>query len=288
MKSETPTASSPEARAHIIVCGNEKGGSGKSTVAMHLSVGLMRLGYKVGTLDLDSHQGTFTSYVKNRWQYIKETGDNLPCPEHIHLNPSIDLDLVKSREEERININTALGELKRRNDFIIIDTPGSDRYMSIVGHSYADTLVTPINDSYVDLDVLAKIDPHTHKMIKPSVYAEMVWELRRQHKAKNSAPLNWFVMRNRVSATDSKHKQDIDALTKDLCYQLGFRLAPGFSERVIFRELFLQGRTLLDLREGDKKELSASNLNARQEAQKLVRRILPQKEVSTLSLLKTY
>lgn len=272
---------------HIIVCGNEKGGSGKSTVAMHLSVGLLRLGFKVGTMDLDSHQATFTSYMKNRWQYMKETREDIPCPEHMHVHNSVNLDLLKSREEERHRIDVLVEELKRKNDFIVMDTPGSDRYLNIVGHSYADTLITPINDSFVDLDVLAKIDPKTHKFIKPSVYTEMIWELRRQKKSKGQN-MHWFIMRNRISPTESKHKQDIDTVTKELCYQLGYRLAPGLSERVIFRELFLQGRTLLDLKEGDKKELNLSNLNARQEAQRLVRRILPQKEVSTLSLLKTY
>lgn len=275
-------------KAHVIVIGNEKGGSGKSTMAMHLAVGLLRLGYKVGTIDLDSHQATFTNYMKNRWQYLKDTHDNVPCPEHVHIDRADSGSVIENREQERWRVETVVHELSQKNDFIIIDTPGSDRFMSIIGHSMADTLLTPMNDSFVDLDLLAKVDPTTHKMIKPSVYAEMVRDLRRQREKKDGGVLRWFVMRNRLSSTGARNKQLIGELLEDLQEPLGFKLAPGFQERVIFRELFLQGLTLLDLREGSKHALSMSNINARQEVRHLVRMILPNKDVPTLSLLKTY
>jgi chromosome partitioning protein len=269
-------------KAHIIVIGNEKGGSGKSTVAMHVAIGLLRLGYKVGSIDLDSHQATFTSYMKNRWQHLKETHDSFPSPEHVHIDRAETETVAENREQERWRVETVVQELSAKNDFIVIDTPGSDRYMSIIGHALADTLITPINDSFIDLDLLAKIDPHTHTMIKPGLYAEMVQGLKQQR------PLNWFVMRNRVNTTAALNKQILGRLTEDLQEPLGYTLAPGFSERVIFRELFLKGLTLLDLREGDRNSLSMSNINARQEVRHLIRLILPQKDVSTLSLLKTY
>lgn len=275
-------------KGHVIVVGNEKGGSGKSTVAMHVAIGLLRLGYKVGTIDLDSHQATFTNYMKNRWQHVAQTGDDLPMPEHVHIEPSQSADIFKRRDEERWRVETVVDELRAKNDFIVIDTPGSDRFMNIVGHSFADTLLTPMNDSFVDLDLLAKIDANTHKVTKPSIYTEMVWDLRRQRVAAGKKPMEWFVMRNRLNPTESKNKQDIGNILQGLCYTIGCRIAPGLTERVIYRELFLQGQTLLDLREGDKHSLSLSNINARQEVRSLVRRLLPQKDVSTLSLLKTY
>jgi len=272
-----------EHKAHIIVIGNEKGGSGKSTVAMHVIVGLLRLGYKVGSIDLDSHQATLTNYMKNRWQHLKETRDSFPSPEHVHIDRAEAATVTENREQERWRVETVVQELSAKNDFIVIDTPGSDRFMSLVGHSLADTLITPLNDSFVDLDVVAKIDPHTHTMIKPSIYSDMVHDLKNKNK-----DLRWFVLRNRVSSMESRNKQIMGRLVEDLQEPLGYKLIPGFSERVVFRELFLKGLTLLDLREGDRNSLSMSNINARQEVRHLIRLILPQKDVSTLSLLKTY
>lgn len=285
---ENKSFTAPVSKAHVIVVGNEKGGSGKSTVAMHVAIGLLRLGYKVGSIDLDSHQATFTNYMKNRWRFVEETKDTIPSPEHVHIDQSTDVDVYKNHDEERWRVEAVLSELGSRNDFIVVDTPGSDRFMSIVGHSYADTLITPINDSFVDIDLLAKIDPHTHKMTAPSIYTEMVWDLRRQREKRDGRTINWFVMRNRLSSMDARNKQEIGRVVDELQRALGYTLVPGFTERVIFREMFLKGLTLLDLREGDKNSLSMSNINARQEVRTLVRMILPQKDVSTLSLLKTY
>ncbi len=163
-------------------------------------------------------------------------------------------------------MEAVIGELSERNDYIVVDTPGSDRFMGIVGHSYADTLITPMNDSFVDLDLLAKIDPHTLKMTKPSVYTEMVWDLRRKRKQDAGRMMQWFVMRNRLSPLDTQNKRDITNIVEDLQYQLGFRPAPGLSDRIVFRDLFLQGLTLLDMREGDRRSMSLSSINARQES----------------------
>lgn len=277
-----------EQKTHIIVIGNEKGGSGKSTVAMHVTVGLLRLGYKVGTIDLDSHQATFTNYMKNRWQHLKETQDTFPSPEHVHIDRAEENTVTENRDQERWRVETVVQELSAKNDFIVIDTPGSDRFMSLVGHSLADTLITPLNDSFVDLDVLAKIDPHTHTLVKPGLYTGMVHDLQRRRAQLDGRKLNWFVLRNRLNTTDARNKQIMGRLVEDLQEPLGYTLAPGFAERVIFRELFLKGLTLLDLREGDRNSLSMSNINARQEVRQLIRMILPEKDVSTLSLLKTY
>ena len=220
--------------------------------------------------------------MKNRWQHLKETRDTFPSPEHVHIDRAETDTVAENREQERWRVETVVQELSRNNDFIVIDTPGSDRFMSIIGHSLADTLITPMNDSFIDLDLLAKIDPHTHTMTKPSIYSEMV------HDLKSKSELCWFVMRNRVSTMESRNKQIMGRLMEDLQEPLGYTLVPGFTERVIFRELFLKGLTLLDLREGDRNSLSMSNINARQEVRHLIRLILPQKDVSTLSLLKTY
>lgn len=272
--------------AHIIVVGNEKGGSGKSTVAMHLAVGLLRLGYNVGTIDLDSHQASLTNYMKNRWRAVAEFGEKVPCPAHIHIDRGTSTNVFENRDAERWNVEAAIEDLGRRNDFIIIDTPGSDRFMSVVGHSYADTLVTPVNDSFVDLDLLAKIDPQTLRMMKAGVYTEMVWDLRRQREKRDGRTINWYVMRNRLGA-GGRNGEDVGRIVGDLQWSLGFLEAPGFAERALYRELFLQGLTLLDLREGMPQAMNLASINARQEVRNLVRMILPVKDVSTLSLLRT-
>ena len=292
---QNDTAATPQRlRAHVIVVGNEKGGSGKSTVALHVAIGLMRLGYAVGTIDLDSHQGTLTSAMKNRWRTIAGStqAQALEMPEHIHIDRAEDAtDIFARRDQERWRLESAIDELATRNDFIVIDTPGSDRFLSIVGHSYADTLLTPMNDSFVDLDLIAKIDPQSMRPTKASIYTEMVWDLTRQRQKRDGRTINWFVMRNRLSAEETAHKQDISRLLDDLQRPLGFTVAPGFSEREVFRHLFLHGLTMLDLREdsrwAQRYTLNLANINARQEVRNLVRLILPQKEVSTLSLLRT-
>lgn len=296
-----PLHTPPRLRAHVIVVGNEKGGSGKSTVALHVAIGLMRLGYSVGTIDLDSHQATLTTAMKNRWRTIAQAGEervpgdsvaDMAMPEHIHIDRVQNTsDMFARRDQERQHLELVIDELASRHDFIVIDTPGSDRFLSLVGHSYADTLLTPMNDSFVDLDLLAKIDPASMRPTKASIYTEMVWDLTRQRQKRDGRTINWFVMRNRLSIEDSAHKQDISRLLDDLQRPLGFNVAPGFSEREVFRHLFLHGLTMLDLREdsrwAQRYTLNLANINARQEVRNLVRMILPQKEVSTLSLLRT-
>jgi chromosome partitioning protein len=61
------------AKSLIVVLGNEKGGSGKSTTAMHLAVALLRQGKRVGTIDLDARQGTFSRLIENRESFSAES-----------------------------------------------------------------------------------------------------------------------------------------------------------------------------------------------------------------------
>lgn len=276
-------------KAHIIVVGNEKGGSGKSTVAMHVAIGLLRLGYSVGTVDLDSHQATLTAYMKNRWRAASLSRDRIPAPEHIHVGRgNSSTDVFENRDRERSWVEGAIEDLAARHDFVVVDTPGSDRFMSVVGHSYANTLITPINDSFLDLDLIARLDPRTLRMVQPGVYTDMVRDLRRQREKRDGHTINWFVMQNRLAAPDGNPPPASRRVAEELQWSLGFLLAPGLTERTIYRELFLQGLTLLDLREGDSHTLSLANISARQEVRNLIRMILPRKDVSTLSLLKTY
>lgn len=257
--------------AHIIVVGNEKGGAGKSTVSMHVATALARMGHRVGALDLDLRQRTFASYVTNRNAYTKAEGLELPGPEYRDL-PDVDAASLQPGEnvyDHRLSV--AVAGLEEFCDFILIDCPGSHTRLSQVAHSLADTLVTPLNDSFVDFDLLAHVDSHGEKIIGPSVYSEMVWNARQLRAQAGLPPIDWIVLRNRLGAQAMVNKAKMEAALDRLAKRIGFRVAPGFHERVIFRELFPRGLTLLDLKEVGVKQLNISNVAARQELRDLIK-----------------
>lgn len=262
--------------AHIIVLGNEKGGSGKSTTAMHVAIGLLRLGYSVGSIDLDARQGTFSRYMANRFDYSSRERLSLPIPLHFPIERSKAETVIAQEEQDRIFLEMALEELNHQVDFIVIDTPGSDGFLGQLAHSYADTLITPMNDSFVDLDVLARISPETREIRGPSVYTRMVQMQKEIRKARNGETIDWIVMRNRLSSLDARNKREVGELLQSISEKYGFRLAPGFGERVIFRELFLKGMTLLDLKEDPEHQMTLSAVSARQEIRDLIRCIAPE------------
>lgn len=262
--------------AHIIVLGNEKGGSGKSTTAMHVAIGLLRLGYHVGSIDLDARQGTFSHYMANRFEYSSKQRLALPTPLHFPIERSKADTLVEQEEQDRDFLLMAFEELNAQTDFIVIDTPGSDTFLGQLAHSYADTLITPMNDSFVDLDVLARISSDTQEIKGPSVYTRMVQQQKDIRQTRDGGTIDWIVMRNRLSSLDARNKREVGALLQIIADQYNFRLAPGFGERVIFRELFLKGMTLLDLKEAPDHHMTLSAVSARQEIRKLLRCIAPE------------
>jgi chromosome partitioning protein len=256
--------------AHIIVVGNEKGGSGKSTTSMHVATALARMGHKVGVLDLDLRQRSLGRYLENRRAYAARRGITLPSPE-LHELPEIDESALAPGEnayDRRLTI--AVTELERSVDFIVIDCPGSHTRLSQVAHSLADTLISPLNDSFVDFDLLAQTDPETQRVLGPSVYAEMVWQARQLRAQAGLKPIDWVVLRNRLGAQAMHNKAKMGEALEALARRIGFRVVPGFSERVIFRELFPNGLTLLDLRDIGVERLNISNVAARQELRDLI------------------
>lgn len=252
-------------RAHVLVIGNEKGGSGKSTTAMHIIVALLSDGGTVATIDLDARQGTLTRYVENRAAYAKRKGIDLPMPMHAAVHASGD------PADEKVRFETALEPAVLGADFVVIDTPGSDTHLSRLAHTWADTLLTPLNDSFIDLDLLARVDPDTLKIVRPSIYAEAVWKQRQIRSMQGARPVDWIVMRNRLSSLAARNKRDMASVIEALAKRIGFRVAAGLSERVIYKELFLSGLTLLDLKRGGAgPSLTMSHVAARQEVRDLV------------------
>ena len=256
--------------AHIIVVGNEKGGSGKSTTCMHVATALARMGHKVGALDLDLRQRSFGRYIENRRAFTRKQGLDLPVPDYRDL-PEIDQSTLGAGENvfDR-RLSAAVAALERDVDFIIIDCPGSHTRLSQVAHSLADTLITPLNDSFIDFDLLARVDPDTSRVIGPSIYSEMVWHARQLRARAGLKPIDWIVLRNRLGAQQMHNKRKVGGALDQLSKRIGFRVAPGFSERVIFRELFPRGLTLLDLKDVGVEKLNISNVAARQEVRELM------------------
>lgn len=257
--------------AHIIVVGNEKGGAGKSTVSMHVATALARMGHRVGGLDLDLRQQSFANYIEKRRAFCAHEGLDLAMP-HVIALPEIDKDALPAGEniyDQRLA--AAITMLDAESDFILIDCPGSHTRLSQVAHSLADTLITPLNDSFVDFDLLAKTDETGTKILKPSVYSEMVWNARQLRAQAGLSPIDWIVVRNRLGAQHMVNKQKMEQAIATLSKRIGFRTAPGFSERVIFRELFPRGLTLLDLKDIGVSSLNISNVAARQELRELIK-----------------
>jgi chromosome partitioning protein len=253
-------------RAHILVIGNEKGGSGKSTTALHIAVALMGDGARVATLDLDARQGTLGRYIENRGAYARRKDVSLTMPVHAAVPASGD------EADEKARFEAALEAVIGAADFVIIDTPGSDTHLSRLAHTWADTLLTPLNDSFIDLDLLARVDPDTLKIVRPSIYAEAVWKQRQLRAIQGGRPVDWVVMRNRLSSIAARNKRDMGTVIEALSKRIGFRTAAGLSERVIYKELFLNGLTLLDLKRGQSggPSLTLSHVAARQEVRDLV------------------
>ncbi len=259
--------------AHIIVVGNEKGGSGKSTTCMHVATALARMGHRVGALDLDLRQRSFGRYIENRRAWLAKAGKDLPTPDYRELPDVAEADLAPGENPYDHRLSAAVGALEPISDFIVIDCPGSHTRLSQVAHSLADTLITPLNDSFVDFDLLARIDPDTNKVKGPSIYSEMVWNARQLRAQAGLKPIDWIVLRNRLGAQQMHNKKKVGAALEDLSKRIGFRVSPGFSERVIFRELFPRGLTLLDLKDTGVDQLNLSNIAARQEVRDLLKEL---------------
>lgn len=257
--------------AHIIVVGNEKGGSGKSTTAMHVATALARLGHRVGALDLDIRQRSYSRYLENRAAFAASQGLTLPMPELREL-PQVAAGTQTSPEsvlDQRIAL--VAEELANRSDFLVIDCPGAHTRLSQIAHTMADTLITPLNDSFIDFDLLARTDTDSGRILGPSIYSEMVWQARQLRAEARLKPIDWVVLRNRLGTQAMHNKARMSDALDALAKRIGFRVAPGFSERVVFRELFPNGLTLLDLRDAGGASLSVSNIAARQELRELMR-----------------
>src|SRR5580704_1554402 len=232
--------------AHVVVLGNEKGGSGKSTTALHIAVALLKAGQRVATIDLDPRQQSFTHYIENRRAWGERARVKLEMPTHYCVPRADNNSLDANEAQEFASFSAAISAIEHNHDVVVVDTPGSDTYLMRLAHSMADTLVTPLNDSFLDFDVLGTVDPATYSVTGESHYAEMVRDTRRKRRQLDGASTDWIVVRNRLSMLGSRNKQLVADGLKELSFRLGFRSIDGFAERVVYREFFPRGLTALD------------------------------------------
>ena len=230
----------------LIALASQKGGTGKSTMAMLLTVALLKRGHRVGTIDLDGQQGTLSHYIANRAALNDGIGAKLRTPRHHRLGPSLRSSRELGTQDEDLQFREALRDLADCSH-VIIDTPGTDCHLARLGCTRADTVITPLNDSLLDIDILARIDPYRREVLGPSEYCRLIWRENDRRVACDRRPIDWIVVRNRLGHVDARNTREVTCLLQQLAERLGFRLAPGLSERVVFRELFLKGLTLLDL-----------------------------------------
>lgn len=244
-------------KPHFIVFANEKGGTGKSTTAVHSAVALAAAGRRVAALDLDTRQRTLGRYLDNRAASIRRLGVDLPMPAYETFDPGNDDDL-----------EAQIGRLSEGVDVVVVDTPGRDDPFARAAMLRADTLVTPINDSFVDLDLIGEVDAETYRVRRPSFYAELVWNSRTQRAKAEGASVDWVVLRNRMQHIEARNMRRVGAALNELSRRVGFRVIPGLGERVIYRELFPKGLTLLDLPHLG--EVGIAHIAARQELREMI------------------
>ena len=261
MTTEPVASSGAPSGPHRIVFANEKGGTGKSTTAVHVAIALAHLGANVAAIDLDPRQRTLYRYFENRAETLRKRQLSLP---NAHFAV-----FEGSTVEE---LDALCAEMGAGRDFLIFDTPGRDDAFARHVATYADTLVTPLNDSFVDFDLIGQVDPENFKVRRLSFYAELIWEARKKRamsgirdgeQGKPRREMDWVVVRNRTQHIEARNMRRIETALGELSRRVGFRVANGLSERVIYRELFPAGLTLLD--KGHLGELGTSHLVARQE-----------------------
>jgi chromosome partitioning protein len=278
---------------HVVVIGNQKGGSGKSTFAMHIIVALLKAGKRVASFDLDLNQLTLTRYLGNRHEWVRKHEQKLELPDHYPVmeesrGGTLRRFISRLRKIGRAHKHDFIGgsalshsadlrqfisQLRKigrahKHDFIVIDTPGGVQHLSLIVHGMADTLITPINDSLVDLDILVAIEQSDLEP-QPSVYAKMVWRALEARRKVNGRTTDWIVVRNRLESVESSNRRQITQVLDVIQRTVGFRIARGLLERPVYREFFAAGLTVFDPIEG----FESAAIPARLEVQSLIREI---------------
>jgi chromosome partitioning protein len=233
-------------RPRVVVIGNHKGGCGKSTIAMHVIIALLAEGHRVASFDLDLEQLTLTRYLENRRAWGHLHGVALSMPDHHSVEEVTGTDFGRNDVGDATGFATALARLGDRYDFVVIDTPSGSYHIGLIAHSMADVLVTPLNDSFIDLDLIGTMAPSADLAPRRSRYLETVARAAELRRQVSDAPTDWVVIRNRMSSQFSRNGRQVADMLEAMASEIGFRLARGLTERIIFREFFPVGLTAFD------------------------------------------
>jgi chromosome partitioning protein len=266
-------------QAQVIVVGNEKGGAGKSTIAMHLITALLWAGSSTAAIDLDLRQQSMGRFLSNRRTWLAASGADAPMPTEYRLGEDNAYFATAEPQEALSRFERALEEAKSENAFVVIDTPGGDTPLMRAAHAAADLIVTPMNDSFLDFDLLGQVDPVTLDLVKPSIYSETVWASRKARAVKDGRSIDWVVLPTRLATTEARNRRRLQERVQALSRRIGFRMGPGLRDRVIYRELFPFGLTVADLSSSIRPvAVSLAHVAARQELRALMNALKLERE----------
>ena len=253
----------------LIVFGNEKGGSGKTTTAFHVAIVLVKSDCKVLAIDADIRQQSFTRYLENRKRGALEDKLELEVPEIMSLSK----EEISAIEEDSSKLKKIIADKKQEFDYVIVDTPGHYNNLSKFFHEQADIIVTPINDSFLDVELLGQVNGDNLSDSKAGIYSDMVFNCKKHRALTDKKEIDWYVIRNRISGTSTKNMQRVEEAVNNLSVKYGFKALSGFGDRVIFKELFLDGLTLSDVGKSPKVKMNISLIAARQELRNIIESI---------------
>jgi chromosome partitioning protein len=268
-------------QAQVIVVGNEKGGAGKSTIAMHLMTALLWSGAPTAAIDLDLRQQSIGRFLSNRRTWLSASGVDAPMPTEYRLGEDISQVAEANQQDALARFERALDEARRENAYVVIDTPGGDTPLMRAAHAAADLIVTPMNDSFLDFDLLGQVDPVTLDLVKPSIYSETVWASRKARAVRDGRSIDWVVLQTRLATNEARNRRRLQERVNALSRRIGFRVAPGLRDRVIYRELFPFGLTVADLSTKVRPvAVSLAHVAARQELRALLHTLKLESEVA--------
>ena len=186
----------------VISFSNQKGGSGKTTLSANIAVLWSNSGYKVAVIDADA-QNSLGNWLEARNKYYGED----------------DIGITSYKFDVR-NLSDEIKQIKRKYDFIIIDSPPSITFETVQIIKSSDAVYVPVQPS--PLDLMATIP---------------FLNISKQERKKTIVILNRVMPRAKLT----------DAMIMRLRYA-GAKIARSrVSGKIIYAETFSVGRGVVDI-----------------------------------------